>query len=176
MLAQGVLCALLLCKFTAGETCERFFYAKKERVDDMGGRGGSSNYEPKGRRMGIHTLIENIKKSQNVLDELSKYKQNISAPTFTVNGNAIKTQFSDIDIDGNKVSLRFVNRYEPTQVTTPKELITTSIEAVTYENGNVTSARTLYEKKSKSLKNAKDNYSEVLKAWKKITNQKQIKF
>ena len=75
-----------------------------------------------------------------------------------------------------KVSIRFYNSYDPIQTTKPSHPVRQSIEVVHYKNGNVDSIRKLDEKKSSSLKNAEKNYREMLEKWKKLTNQKTIRF
>ena len=98
-LAQGVLCALFLCKFTADETCQRFFYAKKERVDDMGGRGSMSGARKNNNYMGMYSGLDyggfrnRVEQLENALDRARSLN--------TINVVAIASQklISSIDLE-----------------------------------------------------------------------------
>ena len=149
----------------------------------MGGRGGAgggigAGESGRGRGMSLAKFLENQRK-QNIsgmLLELQKQSMEISDANFTANGNAIRSQFAEIERGNERVSVRFYNGWEPTQVARPTEPIRTTIEAVIYKNGNAVAFTKLVEKKSSSLKNAAKNYEYVLSAWKRITKQKQIRF
>ena len=112
-----------------------------------------------------------------MLDALQSASFDVIHPAnFTVNGNAVRSQSADFEVGENKVSVRFINQWELTQVGKPSRPIKQEIEIVSYKNGNATAVRTLAEKKSTSLKNAEKNYREMLERWKKLTKQKEIKF
>lgn len=148
----------------------------------MGGRGsaggGLGTLEPKGRRTSLAKFLENQQKRniEGMLQELQKQKMEVSDAKFTANYNAVKAQFAQIKRGNERVSVRFYNGWEPTQVARPTGPIKTTIEAVTYRNGNVVAFTKLVEKKSTSLKNAAKNYESVLEEWKRITKQKKIRF
>ncbi len=146
----------------------------------MGGRGGASGLsEPQGRRMSMRRFLENLEKNSRdgMLDALQSASFDVIHPAnFTVNGNAVRSQAADFEVGENRVSVRFINQWEPTQVGKPSRPIKQEIEIVSYKNGNATAVRTLAEKKSTSLKNAEKNYREMLEQWKKLTKQKEIRF
>ncbi len=146
----------------------------------MGGRGGTSGLskEPQGRKMSIKNFLENLSKNsqQGMLNALQKSNLDVKDAIFTKNGNAVKSQEAVLESGGNRISVRFHNQWEPTQSSKPSKAIKQTIEAVSYENGNVKAIRTLSEKKSTSLKNAEKNYKEILEQWKKLTKQKGIRF
>ena len=145
----------------------------------MGGRGGSSGLSGMGgKKMSISSFLENLKKNsrEGMLDAIRKSKLDIGRTEFTRNGNALKSQEAILESGSEKVSIRFYNSYDPIQTTKPSHPVRQSIEVVHYKNGNVDSIRKLDEKKSSSLKNAEKNYREMLEKWKKLTNQKTIRF
>lgn len=146
----------------------------------MGGRGSSGNIGngPNGRKISIKRFLENLQRNnrQGMLDVAAKSKLTVNDPVFTANYNAIKSQEAVLESGSDKVSIRFFNNFDPLAVGKPNNPIKTSIEVVTYKNGNATAVRVLEETKSTSLKNAKKNYEEMLEKWKKITKQKTIKF
>lgn len=144
----------------------------------MGGRGGAGLPTEQGKRISVERFLKNLQdnKQDAMLDVLAKAPLTVGEASFTVNGNAVKSQEATLESGAERISVRFYNGWEPTQVTKPERKITTKIEAVTYKNGNATAIRTLYEKHSKSLTNAASNYAIVLDKWKKITNQKAIRF
>lgn len=144
---------------------------------------GSATYITKGRNK---VTIENISalndeltnNSKSVLDRLGQYSQqmDISDADFTVNGNSVKSQYATIEQGTQKIDFAFRTDYEPTQVTNPSKAIKTQITATVWDKGNVQSYHVLAETKTKSLKNAKTQYENVLNEWKKATGQKQITF
>lgn len=112
-----------------------------------------------------------------MLDALQDASFDVIHPAnFTINGNTVRSQSVDFEVGENKVSVRFINQWEPTQVEKPSRPIKQEIEIVSYKNGNAMAVRTLAEKKSTSLKNAEKNYHEMLERWKKLTKQKEIRF
>lgn len=114
----------------------------------------------------------------NILSALPKLMSqgNLSKANFTANGSSVKQQAVTFESGNNKVDVYFHSYYEPKQVTNPKSPIKTGIYATLWENGNAVSFRTITESKTKSLKNAKKQYEDILNEWKKATKQKQIKF
>lgn len=76
----------------------------------------------------------------------------------------------------DKVEIYFSSRYEPTQVTNPSQPIKVGIYANVWKNGQPVAIRTISETKTKSLKNAKKNYENMLAEWKKATKQERITF
>ncbi len=148
----------------------------------MGGRGSSGGFDAsdsgRGRRRSLAKFLENQQKHNitGMLLELQKNKMEVSTANFTVSGNAVKSQFAEIERGNERVSVRFYNGWEPTQVARPTEPIKATIEVVTYKGGNAVAFTKIVEKKSTSLKNAAKNYEAVLEVWKRITKQKNIKF
>ncbi|MCD8142317.1 MAG: hypothetical protein LUD83_03425 [Clostridiales bacterium] len=143
----------------------------------MGGRGGAGLSAKRGRRVSAERFLKNLRDNNQdeMLNTIAKAPLTVGKASFTVNGNAVKSQEATLESASDRISVRFYNGWEPTQVTRPERKITTKIEAVTYKNGNATAVRTLYEKSSKSLKNAASNYENVLDKWKKVTGQKTIR-
>lgn len=144
---------------------------------------GSVVYVPKGRNKvtteNISTLNDELTNNpKSALNRLGKYAQqmDISDANFTVNGNSVKSQYATIEQGTQKIDFAFHTDYEPTQVTKPSKVIKTQITATVWDKGNVQSYHILSETKTKSLKNAKTQYEDVLNEWKKATGQKQIKF
>lgn len=111
-----------------------------------------------------------------MFDTLSKAPLKVEKAIFTQNGNAVKSQEAILEHDSDKISIRFVNGWNPVQVSRPTSKIEQSIQVVHYKDGNATAFRKLDVKSSKSLKNAQKNYDEMLKKWKKMTGQKDISF
>lgn len=148
----------------------------------MGARGSSGGAhggaEPKGRRMSLTNFLKNLKENNTtgMIKELGKQNMEVSDAVFTVNGNAVKSQYAEVTKGEDRVSVRFLNEWNPIQVAKPTTPIRTKIEVVTYKNGTPTAIRTLEEKKSTSLKNAAKNYEAVLDMWKQLTRQKIIRF
>jgi len=146
----------------------------------MGGRGGSSGTSapPTGRKMSVKKFLDNLSKNnqQGMFDTLLKSPLKVGKATFTQNGNAVKSQEAILEHGSDKISIRFVNGWNPVQVSKPTSKIEQSIQVVHYKDGNATAFRKLDTKSSKSLKNAQKNYDEMLKKWKKMTGQKDISF
>ncbi|MBO5283660.1 MAG: hypothetical protein J6B43_11160 [Lachnospiraceae bacterium] len=146
----------------------------------MGGRGGSSGLiaEPTGHRMSIQHFLDNLKRNnqEGMLKVLMDAHLEVKQPIFTHNGNALQLQEAVLENGDDRVSVRFYNQWEPTQITIPDKAIKQTIEVVSYHHGDVTAVRTLAEKKSKSLKNAASNYEEMLEQWKTLTKQRSISF
>lgn len=146
------------------------------------GRGSSGAQktanEPAGRRIGVKRFLENLQKENKdgMLEAAQNAPLNVGKAVFTKNNNALKSQEAVLESGEDKISLRFINKWEPSQVTAPDKPIRTSIEVVTYKNGDATAIRTLAETKTKSLKNAEKNYNQMLDKWKKLTKQRSITF
>ena len=115
---------------------------------------------------------------QNALQQLSGVvsQGNLSKADFTANGSAVKSQSVILENGSDKVEIYFSSRYEPTQVANPSQPVKIGIYANVWKNGQPVAIRTISETKTKSLKNAKRNYENMLSEWKKATNQKQITF
>ena len=143
-------------------------------------RGAGGGGVPSGRKpnLKITDAYKNIKDNKGDLNELSKLQKNmnISKPEFTENNNSIKSQSAIIQSGNQTIDMRFVTSYNPIQTTKPKNSIESKIEVVLYEDGNAKAIRTLAKTSSKSLKNAKTQYDDVLNKWKKVTGQKNIGF
>lgn len=144
---------------------------------------GSATYVTKGRNKvtienisGLNDELTNNPKS--ALNRLGQFanQMDISDANFTVNGNSVKSQYATIEQGNQKIDFAFNTDYEPTQVTKPSKAIKTQITATVWEKGNVQSYHILAKTKTKSLKNAKTQYEDVLNEWKKATGQKQITF
>lgn len=149
----------------------------------MGGRGGTSGINrgggsATGRKMSLAKILENLQKNSvsGMLDSLQVLSPKAGKANFFTNGNAVKFQEAVIESGTDKASIRFLNGWNPIQVSSPTSAIKQTIEVVYYKNGNVAAIRKLDEKSSKSLKNAAKNYREMLEKWKKLTGQKSISF
>lgn len=114
----------------------------------------------------------------NALSQLSQLIENstISNATFTANGNSVRQQAVTISNGNDRVEVYFNSRFEPTQVTNPAQPIKTGIYATVWKNGNAVAQRTIAESKTKSIKNARTQYENMLDTWKKATKQKQIRY
>ena len=136
----------------------------------MGGRGGRGENSPSGRKAKFGVVVENIRKSsdEELLQGLKSLGFKASDPRMDSLGNVVTFQSANLKIGEYEASLRFYNSYDPRQVGAVRESITQSIEIVTWKNGNPTAIRKIAEKKSKSVKNARKNYEEMLSQWKKI--------
>lgn len=135
-----------------------------------GGGAGSRN---------IAAFTDTIKNNpSNALSQLSQFieKGTISNATFTANGNSVRQQAVTIRNGNDRVEVYFNSRFEPTQVTNPAQPIKTGIYATIWKNGNAVAQRTIAESKTKSIKNAKTQYENMLDTWKKVTKQKQIRY
>ena len=127
----------------------------------------------------ISTFTDTIKNNpSNALSQLSQLieKGTISNATFTANGNSVRQQAVTISNGNDRVEVYFNSRFEPTQVTNPTQPIKTGIYATVWENGNAVAQRTIAEVRTKSIKNAKSQYEDMLDTWKKATKQKQIRY
>lgn len=142
----------------------------------MGGRGSSSGKTPAG---GASTLSNIIQQSpESTLSQLQKVisQGDLSKADFTANGSAVRLQSVTLESGSDKVEIYFSSRYEPTQVTNPSQPVKVGIYANVWKNGRPVAIRTISETKTKSLKNAKRNYENMLSEWKKATKQNQISF
>ena len=143
----------------------------------MGGRGGSSGMSASaGRKKMVAGFFENLVKgnTDEAFAGLQSLPLEVRKAEFTTNGNAVRLQEAVIESGSDKASVRFINQWNPIQVTKPEAAIRQRIEIVHYKNGNASAIYKLNEKSSKSLKNAEKNYHEMLDSWKKITHQKDI--
>lgn len=100
----------------------------------------------------------------------------IDKANFTSNGNSIKLQNVTIKNGNQTINLTFTSEYEPTQVGSPRGSIETKITARVWENGNIKGIRTIDRLSTKSIKNAKKQYEDMLDSWKKLTGQRSITF
>lgn len=141
----------------------------------MGGRGGSSGIGSNaGRARKISGFFENLAKgsTDEILAGLHNLPLKVRKAEFTTNGNAVRFQEAVIESGSDKASVRFINQWDPVQVTKPEAAIRQRIEFVHYKNGNAIGIYKLSEKSSKSLKNAEKNYHETLGSWERIIHQK----
>nr|DAY16045.1 MAG TPA: hypothetical protein [Caudoviricetes sp.] len=153
--------------------------AKGESGFQKSGSGGSIvGPEPSGRKMSLARFLENLQKNSasGMLDSLQDLSPKAGKASFFTNGNAVKFQEAVIESGTDKASIRFINGWNPMQVSSPTSAIKQTIEVVYYKNGNASAIRKLDEKSSKSLKNAEKNYHDMLEKWKKLTGQKSISF
>lgn len=135
-----------------------------------GGSGGGNN---------IAAFTDTIENNpSNALSQLSQLieKSTISNATFTANGNSVRQQAVTISNGNDRIEVYFNSRFEPTQITNPTQPIKTGIYATVWKNGNAVAQRTIAESRTKSIKNAKTQYENMLDTWKKATNQKQIRY
>lgn len=138
-----------------------------------GSRAGS------GASNGASMLSGIIQKSpESALSQLSSVMSqgDLSKADFTANGSAVRSQSVTLESGSDKVEIYFSSRYEPTQVTNPSQPIKVGIYANVWQNGQPVAIRTISETKTKSLKNAKKNYENMLAEWKKATKQERITF
>ncbi len=137
----------------------------------MGGRGSSGG-------MSLGTFSGRIRSAtqEELLNMVKKLQLKTSEAMFTPNGNVVAYQYAEAEDGKDKISIRFRNDWDPLQIARPRQAIEQEIDVVTYKNGNATALRSLVRKKSMSLRNSEKNYRAMLDTWKKITNQKQIKF
>ena len=142
----------------------------------MGSHGGSRAGGDGGNVAKLSTMIQSD--AQGALSSLSNMLKggSISKASFTANGNSVKSQSVTLESGGDKVEVYFSSRYEPTQVTNPTAPIKTGIYANVWKNGQPIAIRTITESKTKSVKNAKTQYENMLDVWKKATGQKQVRF
>lgn len=126
----------------------------------------------------IADLIAYENNPSNALPQLSQLieKGTISNATFTINGNSVRQQAVTISNGNDRIEVYFNSRFEPAQITNPTQPIKTGIYATVWKNGNAVAQRTIAESKSKSIKNAKTQYENMLDTWKKATKQKQIRY
>lgn len=113
---------------------------------------------------------------QEMLEVLSESDLQMEQPVFTENGNAVKNQLAVLEKENKLIHIAFINSYNPLQETPPEDFLKQQIEARIFENGVCIGAPVLFEKKSRSLKNAAKNYKELLDIWKVLTKQEQITF
>lgn len=150
----------------------------------MGGRGSRSSRSSNaggasGSGGGIAQLSKMIQNEpQNALSQLGQILKSgtISNADFTENGSSVRSQSVVVESGSDKIEVYFYSRYEPKQVTSPSQPIKTGIYANVWRNGQPVAIRTIAESKTKSLKNAKTQYENILSEWKKATGQKRITF
>lgn len=169
------------CNFTYKANRQKVL--RKSAAARAGGSAANTDNEPNGRRISADRLSEMMSEIENnklesALEKLGQYKDQfkIEKANFTKNGNSISSQSAFLEAGNNSVEIRFVSGYEPTQVTNPKQNIKSGIYTVTRRGGNVKAYRTLTETKTKSIKNAKKNYDNVIDKWKRVTGQDRIQF
>ena len=138
----------------------------------FGGRGSTSGLGS--GRMSIAGFIKNFRNA----DE--KSTGNIGLKVFDTefikNGNSVKQQSAQVTDGENKIVATFYSQYNPMQISKSNDNISSRIELRYYKNDNIEGYKVISEKKTKSIKNAKKNYEEVLGQWKKITKQKKIEW
>lgn len=130
-------------------------------------------------KINLSEVNDMIKTSPSTaLSQLSSVLQSgtISKAKFTANGSSVSQQVVTVKSGDDELQVYFSSGYSPQQATNPTQAIKSGIYATTWHDGNVTSYRVLSETKTKSVKNAKKNYDEMLETWKKVTGQKQITF
>ena len=142
----------------------------------MGGRGSSSGKASAGGASMLSNIIQ--QSPESALSQLQKVisQGDLSKADFTANGSAVRSQSVTLENGSDKVEVYFSSRYEPAQVTNPSQPVKAGIYANVWKNGQPVAIRTISETKTKSLKNAKRNYENMLSEWKKATKQNQISF
>lgn len=144
----------------------------KINLQFFGGRGSSSGLG--GGRM---TIAGFLKKFRNASEsDLGKLGLKVDKAQFTENGNSIKLQSASVQNGADRVEVSFYSNYNPLQASNFQSNISSSISVRHYKDGDIQAYKEVVNKKTKSVKNAKKNYDEVLQMWKKITKQKSISY
>lgn len=113
---------------------------------------------------------------QQMAAVLAHTDMEVSQAEFSTNGDVVAFQRALLESSEYRVETAFFNQYNPMQSTPPEKPLAQSILVNVYKNGNIEKQLKFEEKKSKSLKNLEKNYKDVLKHWKNLTNQKEIRF
>lgn len=113
---------------------------------------------------------------QQMAAVLAHTDMEVSQAEFSTNGDVVAFQRALLESSEYRVETAFFNQYNPMQSTPPEKPLSQSILVNVYKNGNIEKQLKFEEKKSKSLKNLEKNYKDVLKHWKNLTNQKELRF
>lgn len=114
--------------------------------------------------------------AQKMMQILAAFKLKPQEAVFTKNGNAVKIHSAEYQEGDYKVELRFVNKWDPIQVSPPEKPISQEIAAYLYEKNQICGIVSLKELKSKSLKNTAKNYEQLKAEWMKLIHVETIEF
>lgn len=113
---------------------------------------------------------------QKMMQILTTFKLKPQEAIFTNNGNAVKNHSAEYREGDYTVQVRFVNEWNPVQVTPPEKPVCQEISVYLYEKNQIRGITSLKKLKSKSLKNTAKNYEQLKAEWMKLIHVQAIEF
>lgn len=111
-----------------------------------------------------------------MLELISRIPLQIEEAELLSDGPAVKSQFAVLEEENRCIIVGFQNNYDPKQELPTDGDLKQAVTAVFFENDSRVGQQVLMEKKSGSLKEAEENYGQMLESFRKLTSQGSVKW